>query len=230
MRMKDQDRLQHDLESVMRRIVALQQKRFYLAENSTPEEAVNSGKEHLRSLERIMHIHQALKDLVSRTSDLRLAQHRHDENKYGRSSRSFLAQATKSKPANYQTTAEKDEARTATEKAILEQLEEFALKSATDSSDADRQRLRWQKEQRTMRNRNLKATTSTAIRSGYHGKKRALLSDEDVHKIRARRKQGGPGSGVETLAVEFGVSPSWVYQILKGTASAYQHLNLTFLK
>ena len=135
MYIKDQDRLQHDLESVMRRIVALQQKRFYLKANSTPEEAVDGHKMHLRDLERIMHIHKALEDFVSRTNDLKQAQHQHDEKKYERSARSFLAEATKPKPANYQTTAEKDEARAANEKEILKQLEEFALKSAADNSD-----------------------------------------------------------------------------------------------
>jgi len=208
MYIKDQDRLQHDLESVMRRIVALQQKRFYLKANSTPEEAVDGHKMHLRDLERIMHIHKALEDFVSRTNDLKQAQHRHDESTYERSARSFLVEAAKSKPTNYRTTAEKDAARAATEKAILKQLEGFALKSATDTSDADRQRLRREQEQKTM----------------------LKLSDADVHKIRARRKQGGPGSGVQTLAIEFGVSTAWIYQILKGTASGYQHLNLTSLK
>jgi hypothetical protein len=139
MYLKDQDKLKHDLESVMRRIVALQQKRFYLRAHPTPEEAVNSHKEHLRSLERIMHIHKALEDFVSRTNDLKQAQHRHDEKKYECSARSFLAEATKPKPANYQTTAEKDEARAATEREILKQLEKFALKSAADNSDVQQQ-------------------------------------------------------------------------------------------
>ena len=202
MHLKDQDKLQRDLESVMRRIVALQQKRFYLRANSTPEEAVDSHKNHLRSLERIMHIHKALEDFVSRTNDLKQAQYRHDEDRYGRSARSFLAEAATSRPAAYRTTAEKDESRAAIEREILKQLKEFALKNAADNSDVQQQ------EQKTM----------------------LKLSDADVHKIRARRKQGGPGSGVETLAVEFGVSRAYVYQILKGTASAYQHLSLTSLK
>lgn len=200
--MKELDRLQRDLEGVMRRIVELQQKHFYLRANSTPEEAVNAHKEHLRDLERIMHMHKALEDFVSPTIGLKQAQRRHDENRYERSARSFLATAATSRPPAYRTTAEKDEARAATEREILKQLEEFALKSAADNSDVQQQ------EQKTM----------------------LKLSDADVHKIRARREQGGPGSGVETLAVEFGVSTAWIYQILKGTASAYQHLNLTSLK
>ena len=149
-----------------------------------------------------MHMHKALEDFVSRTNDLKQAQQRHDEKRYERSARSFLATAATSRPAAYRTTAEKDKAREATEKQILKQLEEFALKNADDNSDVQQQ------EQKAM----------------------LKLSDADVHKIRARRKQGGPGSGVETLAVEFGVSTAWIYQILKGTASAYQHLNLTSLK
>ena len=51
------------------------------------------------------------------------------------------------------------------------------------------------------------------------------LSDEDVAKIFARRRRGGPGSGVETLAVEFNCSTKLIYAILSGKASAYSHLN-----
>jgi len=50
------------------------------------------------------------------------------------------------------------------------------------------------------------------------------LTDEQVKTIMARHKKGGPGSGVETMAVEFKCSTALIYQIVKKKAPAYKHL------